>query len=194
MKRLTGTNTDAVDSTAPLLDHAKKSMDDEREKQRQTTETPLGGLRAKLIAILNLLFVTLPILIFVDGLRLFLFVMFLAPAFAQFAWYYFVTSHRIVKCYSPHSCRTTLDIYGAQASKTVTTNAKKPVLLLFPGGAWLIGYKMWGALLAKAMASHYLVVICDYRNYSIVGGGATVPTMVQDVHDAIVWTFSNCGE
>lgn len=34
------------------------------------------------------------------------------------------------------------------------------------GGAWTIGYKAWGALLARRLSRHGVVVAClDYRNF-----------------------------
>lgn len=36
----------------------------------------------------------------------------------------------------------------------------------FPGGAWTIGYKAWGALLAERLsAAGVLVLSLDYRNF-----------------------------
>lgn len=65
----------------------------------------------------------------------------------------------------------------------------KPVVIFLTGGAWIIGYKMWGALLARVLVPMgVLVFIPDYRNFpqSDVGG------MVEDVDEAIQWTLSNC--
>ena len=65
----------------------------------------------------------------------------------------------------------------------------KPVVIFLTGGAWIIGYKMWGALLARVLVPlGVLVVIPDYRNFpqTDIGG------MVEDVDEAIQWTLSNC--
>jgi alpha/beta hydrolase fold len=61
-----------------------------------------------------------------------------------------------------------------------------PVVVFFTGGAWMIGYKMWGALLARALtAAGLMVVIPDYGNYPWNG---TVPTMVDvDVEQSLQW-------
>mmetsp|Transcript_1776 Transcript_1776/g.2075 ORF Transcript_1776/g.2075 Transcript_1776/m.2075 type:complete len:488 (-) Transcript_1776:120-1583(-) len=63
-----------------------------------------------------------------------------------------------------------------------------PVLIFCTGGGWMIGYKMWGALLARALtATGIVVVIPDMQNYPLV----YIPDMVQDVNLAIDWTFQN---
>jgi acetyl esterase/lipase len=42
------------------------------------------------------------------------------------------------------------------------------------GGAWIIGYKAWGALLAKRLSLAGAVVCClDYRNFPQVRYGQT---------------------
>lgn len=52
----------------------------------------------------------------------------------------------------------------------------------------MIGYKMWGALLARALnAAGIVVVIPDMRNYP----WASVPSMVNDVDRSLAWTLEN---
>jgi prenylcysteine alpha-carboxyl methylesterase len=66
----------------------------------------------------------------------------------------------------------------------------KPVVIFLTGGAFIIGYKMWGALLARVLVPHgVLVVIPDYRNFP----QANVGEMVGDVDAAIQWTLDNCA-
>jgi prenylcysteine alpha-carboxyl methylesterase len=145
---------------------------------------------------LQFLCFTIPIVL-LDGLQLMLYVFLLLPAFLRFGWFY-VSCGRVSTRYKSDSCRNTLDIYGHNnyqdpetSTDQVTSSAPpllKPVILFCPGGAWLIGYKMWGALLAKVMIPFgIMVVIMDYRNYPL----ATVPAMVQDVEDAIQWTLDH---
>jgi hypothetical protein len=135
-------------------------------------------------------------ILFYDALRLALFVVFLAPAFARFLYYYSVTSHRqVVRYKDSSSLRHVVDLYGATTTSTSSTTTtcsdnKKPVLIFFTGGAWVIGYKMWGAFLAKVFcAMGVLVVIPDYPNYPFV----TVPDMVEDAEVAIQWTLDVIG-
>ncbi len=55
----------------------------------------------------------------------------------------------------------------------------------------MIGYKMWGALLARALtAAGIVVVIPDTRNYPFV----SIPKMVEDVDLAIDWTIKNIAQ
>ena len=96
-----------------------------------------------------------------------------------------VKSQRCKIC-RPLRSRHYLDIYG---SKTPTKD-KKPVVLFLTGGAYIIGYKMWGTLLARALAKYVLVIVPDYRNYPAV----TVEGMVNDIDMSIEWVFDNVDE
>jgi prenylcysteine alpha-carboxyl methylesterase len=139
--------------------------------------------------------------------RLVSFVVALLPAFIVFAAFYFITSDRIALPYVVGRKRTSrhyLDIYGSTTSTTATTCSKnnnpdddnaeeshqplKPVVLFLTGGAWIIGYKMWGALMARTLAPFgILVVIPDYRNFP----QCNVPSMIQDADQAVEWTLTN---
>lgn len=139
---------------------------------------------------------TVPILLF-DALRLGLFVILLAPAFASFLWYYFTCDRQVLRYKdkdhdtAPCSLRHVVDVYGAVDTQSTNNTTKKPVLIFFTGGAWVIGYKMWGAFLAKVFAAMgVLVVIPDYPNYPFV----TVPQMVDDAELAIQWTLNTIGK
>jgi acetyl esterase/lipase len=64
----------------------------------------------------------------------------------------------------------------------------RPILVFVCGGAWMIGYKMWGALLARILThTGMTVVLPDYRNYPFWGA---VPDQVQDIELALQWLFS----
>lgn len=171
---------------------------------------------------------TVPIFIW-TALRLILFVIVLCPAFMRFAWYYFVSSDREIVRYGDESCRQTLDIYFPCANAITRSSTKKkatsqggasssslsPVVVFYTGGGWMIGYKMWGALLARALTRvretddiHHndynnsssigttdrngsrgiFVVMPDVRNYPFFG---TVPDMVDDVDKSLQWVFDN---
>lgn len=77
--------------------------------------------------------------------------------------------------------------------QSVSKNQHFPVLLFFPGGAWMIGYKMWAALTARVLAQFNIVtVVADYRNrLPGFGDDVRMPHMVNDVTAAIEWTFKN---
>eukprot|EP01127_Copromyxa_protea_P016628 TRINITY_DN496_c0_g1_i1.p1 TRINITY_DN496_c0_g1~~TRINITY_DN496_c0_g1_i1.p1 ORF type:complete len:346 (-),score=52.31 TRINITY_DN496_c0_g1_i1:75-1112(-) len=56
------------------------------------------------------------------------------------------------------------------------------------GGAWIIGYKAWSALLAKYLAENgVLVVAADYRNFP----QGDIEDMQEDVHRVLAWTYQN---
>ncbi|ETK86310.1 hypothetical protein F441_09198 [Phytophthora nicotianae CJ01A1] len=68
------------------------------------------------------------------------------------------------------------------------TEARYPVVVFVSGGAWIIGYKAWGALMGRVLASLGVVVVMpDYRNFP----QGVVPDMVEDVTRAMQWVFDN---
>ena len=91
----------------------------------------------------------------------------------------------------PFFSRHYLDVYGSNSSSSNSnTQQKKPVLLFLTGGAYIIGYKMWGTLLARALSPNILVIVPDYRNYPRV----TIQGMVEDVDRSIEWVLKNVEE
>ncbi|KAL3908414.1 MAG: hypothetical protein SGARI_003075 [Bacillariaceae sp.] len=59
---------------------------------------------------------------------------------------------------------------------------------LVDGGAWIIGYKMWGTLLARTLVPFgIMVVIPDYRNFP----QTNIEGMIQDADRAVEWTLRN---
>ena len=80
---------------------------------------------------------------------------------------------------------------GEISDSTEESCSNAPVMVFCTGGGWMIGYKMWGALLARALtAAGIVVVIPDMRNYPLV----YVPDMVNDADLAIEWTMKNIGQ
>lgn len=74
------------------------------------------------------------------------------------------------------------------ASSASFTEARYPVVVFVSGGAWIIGYKAWGALMGRVLASLGVVVVMpDYRNFP----QGVVPDMVEDVTRAMQWVFDN---
>jgi prenylcysteine alpha-carboxyl methylesterase len=144
-------------------------------------------------SILRLLCWTVPLLLW-DGIRLTCFVICLTPGFVRFTWYYFVAAHRTSIRFGSQSCRQTLDIYCIKPAPVQDEDISLvgvPVLVFYTGGAWIIGYKMWGCLLARALtAAGIMVVIPDMRNYP----WASVPSMVEDVELSVEWTRKNIAE
>eukprot|EP01059_Diplonema_ambulator_P010404 TRINITY_DN20433_c0_g1_i1.p1 TRINITY_DN20433_c0_g1~~TRINITY_DN20433_c0_g1_i1.p1 ORF type:complete len:455 (+),score=78.92 TRINITY_DN20433_c0_g1_i1:63-1427(+) len=65
---------------------------------------------------------------------------------------------------------------------------KHPVAIFLVGGAWIVGYKAWGALLARLLSAAGVVCFMpDYRNFP----QATISDMVDDVDDAVAWVLAN---
>jgi prenylcysteine alpha-carboxyl methylesterase len=78
-----------------------------------------------------------------------------------------------------------------QVSSASASLLQRPVVIFYTGGAWLIGYKLWGALLARALtACNIVVVMPDYRNYP----WAVVPDAVVDVELSLQWTRSHVAD
>ena len=161
--------------------------------------------RTTLFKMLQLVTRTIP-LCCINLLRLILFVVCLLPGFTRFAWYYFVAADRISLHYMDESVRQRVDVYRTSRNTNSQRQGKlrrdtvlpgeecsssAPVVVFCTGGAWMIGYKMWGALMARALtAAGVVVVIPDTRNYPMV----SIPLMVDDVDLAIDWTINNIAQ
>ncbi|KAL7455819.1 hypothetical protein ACHAWC_007339 [Mediolabrus comicus] len=147
-------------------------------------------------------------------IRLLSFIFFLLPAFIVFVYHY-LCCDRVAVYYGLNDInnerredegerqlfsRHYLDVYGSrminghycnttqQQQQQQQQQKKKPVLIFVTGGAWIIGYRMWGCLLARALTPfNILVIIPDYRNFPKVN----IKGMVHDVDMAIQWTLDN---
>jgi fermentation-respiration switch protein FrsA (DUF1100 family) len=119
---------------------------------------------------------TIPIFL-VIGIRLLLYVIVLIPLFIRFIYYYAFSSHQKVVRYGSDSIRQSMDIFEPAVVSNTT-----PIVFFVCGGAWIIGYKMWGALLARVLTNVGVTVILpDYRNYP----WGVVPEAVQDIQLAL---------
>jgi len=196
---------DESDLTDQLLINNTHHHGDEEVEQRNQIHSHRLYDRTIYSGMCRLIFVTLPLLLF-SALRLFLFVVCLLPGFTRFAWYYFIASDRVSLNYGSESVRQKVDVYPSCKQtdsqreglperefndETEEYRSNAPVIVFCTGGAWMIGYKMWGALLARALtAAGIVVVIPDMRNYPMV----YIPDMVDDVDLAINWTFENIAQ
>ena len=74
----------------------------------------------------------------------------------------------------PAQPRNRLDIFLPR--KHWRREGPRPTVVFVTGGAWTIGYKAWGALLARRLSQRGVLVFClDYRNFPQVGAvGALV--------------------
>jgi alpha/beta superfamily hydrolase len=86
--------------------------------------------------------------------------------------------------------RNLLDIYlplGVENNETAGT----PVVIFLTGGAWIIGYKLWGTFIGRGLAYvGILTIIPDYRNFP----QGDIENMVHDVNAAIRWTSTNADK
>ncbi|KAF0717692.1 Aste57867_2162 [Aphanomyces stellatus] len=115
--------------------------------------------------------------------KLLLFVIFLLPALLR-VFYFWLLSPRVLKnvCYGPEG-RNLLDVYLVP-----NPQKKQPVVVFLSGGAWIIGYKAWGALMGRVLSAYgILVIMPDYRNFP----QGILPDMMQDVNTAMQWVFDN---
>eukprot|EP00899_Mesostigma_viride_P020491 jgi/Mesvir1/28443/Mv15867-RA.1 len=63
-----------------------------------------------------------------------------------------------------------------------------PVVVYVTGGAWIIGYKAWGALLGQRLARRGVLAVClDYRNFP----QGVASDMVNDITQGIGWVLQN---
>ncbi|KAI4366739.1 hypothetical protein MLD38_022578 [Melastoma candidum] len=110
----------------------------------------------------------------------------LMPGFLQVGYYYF---------FSPQVRRSI--VYGDQPRNRLdlhmpkNINGPKPVVAFVTGGAWIIGYKAWGALLGKQLAERDIIVACiDYRNFP----QGTISDMVSDASQGIAFICNTIVE
>ncbi|XP_031498505.1 isoprenylcysteine alpha-carbonyl methylesterase ICME-like isoform X1 [Nymphaea colorata] len=107
----------------------------------------------------------------------------LMPGFLQVGYlYYFSRQIRRSIVYGDEP-RNRLDLY-----LPLNIDEPKPVVVFVTGGAWIIGYKAWGALLGQQLAERGVMVACiDYRNFP----QGTISDMVEDASQAISFVCNN---
>ncbi|XP_047959584.1 isoprenylcysteine alpha-carbonyl methylesterase ICME-like [Salvia hispanica] len=119
-------------------------------------------------------------------LALTLYAMLLMPGFIQVAFHYYFSSRVRRSIVYGDQPRNRLDLYLPRNS-----DGLKPVVIFVTGGAWIIGYKAWGALLGMQLAERDIIVAClDYRNFP----QGTISDMVSDVSHGIAVICNNIAE
>jgi prenylcysteine alpha-carboxyl methylesterase len=115
---------------------------------------------------------------------LIIFAILLMPGFIQVIMFYY-TSSRVRRGVAYGSKpRNRLDIYVPDCAAV----SPRPVVIYVTGGAWIIGYKAWGALLAQRLSEAGVVVCClDYRNFP----QGTILDMMEDINTAFGWIAHN---
>lgn len=142
--------------------------------------------------------------------RLLMFTAILTPGWIRLVTYWLFDSHVIRNLpYSNKSItsRNFLDIYLPSDMKikslsqinlnksyndtdnTQLMSKKYPVIVFVCGGAWIIGYKMWSALIARSLSGlgQSIVVCPDYRN----APQGDIECMQDDISSCLKWTIDN---
>ena len=74
------------------------------------------------------------------------------------------------------------------SSHRISQQNKYPVVIFLTGGAWIIGYKAWGAFMGMLLAQLGVIFVSpDYRNFP----QGTISDMVEDATNAVQWTKEN---
>ena len=161
---------------------------------------PIGS---SLRSFANLIYTYLPELLWwlggpaawaLQAYRLMLFVVLLLPGFLPHAFRYFFSSPHVWASSYGDSVRHRLDVYVPLGPNGEPLAAKEgaavPIVVFVTGGAWIIGYRMWGFLLGFALQKHGVLCICvDYRNFP----QARIPQMIDDVSDALDWVYEHAS-
>jgi prenylcysteine alpha-carboxyl methylesterase len=124
--------------------------------------------------------------------RLLLFTILLMPGWFQLLKYWFLDSRilRNVEFGKGAKLRNVMDIYLPH-SPSSPSQELAPVVIFVSGGAWIIGYKLWSALVARGLATlGMLVVVPDYRNFP----QGDIEDMMEDIHAATEWTYEHAHE
>jgi len=122
---------------------------------------------------------------FFNFLRLVIFVIIMFPALFPVLLYYLWNDKILKNLVYGQKFRNQLDVY---LPKTRDTDEKLPVVIFVTGGAWIIGYKLWGWLMGKAFHENGVICVCpDYRNFP----QTDVNGMVEDIVDALIWVEKN---
>jgi len=107
----------------------------------------------------------------------------LMPGFLQVGYYYFYSSQVRRSIVYGEQPRNRLDLYMPKDNSRPC-----PVMAFVTGGAWIIGYKAWGALLGRRLAERGIIVACiDYRNFP----QGTISDMVTDASQGISFVCNN---
>lgn len=107
----------------------------------------------------------------------------LSPGLLQALWYYFFSGRVWRSIAYGTEPRNSLDLYMPEG----TSVRPRPVVIFVTGGAWIIGYKGWGALLGQALSDRGIIVASiDYRNFP----QGTVSDMVRDINTGVAWVFN----
>eukprot|EP00123_Amoebidium_parasiticum_P021855 comp7505_c0_seq1/m.3164 comp7505_c0_seq1/g.3164 ORF comp7505_c0_seq1/g.3164 comp7505_c0_seq1/m.3164 type:complete len:509 (-) comp7505_c0_seq1:58-1584(-) len=120
--------------------------------------------------------------------RLGMFVFWLLPAFLSVLYRWLTSDHLVRNVRYGKNGRNQLDIY---LPKDPPISEKGyPVVVFFSGGAWIIGYKAWGALMGFVLSElGVMFVTPDYRNFP----QGRITDMLEDVNASMKWVIGHCS-
>ncbi|KAL6848888.1 hypothetical protein ACP4OV_021471 [Aristida adscensionis] len=100
-------------------------------------------------------------------------------------YYYFFSSQLCRSVVYGEQPRNRLDLYIPR-----DRSKPNPVVAFVTGGAWIIGYKAWGALLGRRLAERGILVACiDYRNFP----QGSISDMITDASEGISFVCNNAA-
>jgi prenylcysteine alpha-carboxyl methylesterase len=178
-------------ATGSRSDARRGNAEPKRGKQPPSSRVPLHTGVAFLVAhAASCIWSVVVMLVF--AARLVVYALILLPWFLPVVYRYFFTPQRILRGirFGSHA-RNYLDIYLPEKllrPRSATDQEPVPVVIAVMGGAWIIGYRAWNALLAWRLSeAGALVVAVDYRNFPAVN----MDGMVDDVDRGMDWVFTN---
>jgi hypothetical protein len=130
------------------------------------------------------------------SIRLLAFVLLLMPGWLALLKYYIFDSLiiRNIEYGKGARYRNVLDVYLPRphnpiyGKKEIKYDNGVPVVVFVSGGAWIIGYKLWSALMGREFARRgYVVIVPDYRNFP----QGNIEDMIEDLNEALRWTVCN---
>lgn len=196
--------------------HGKRRRKTSFHQKSSTTAESVAGTARETYLLFVLSFRLLSFLGFASKwafmfLRLTAYSLCLLPAWA-YAGYQYFGNRRVIRnvCYGPNA-RNFLDVYlptdlcdlyhraiGGDASAADNLSSQsRPVVIFLTGGAWMIGYKAYGVLMALGLTSMNggsvcsaqlpIVVSVDYRNFP---QAESIAVIHQDVETALSFIHS----
>jgi len=107
----------------------------------------------------------------------------------------YLASDIMTRLETPNPCEATVVTTPRKArqvsSHDLDLGNKYPVVVFLTGGAWMIGYKAWGAFMGMLLAQLGIIFVApDYRNFP----QGTISDSVTDATNAVQWTMDNIEE
>ncbi|KAG2425679.1 hypothetical protein HXX76_013521 [Chlamydomonas incerta] len=177
------------DLTVPIITESEPASGPRPQEHAASRRcwNPFRAVWKALSAVVHVVVLVFKIIYIV--LALAVYAMLLMPGFLRMIYYYFFNKCVVRGLVYGDKPRNRLDLYyppSSRAAPATTEGATYPLVIYVTGGAWTIGYKAWGALLARRLSEQGVLVAClDYRNFP--QGDAL--DMLEDVNTGICWVL-----